>query len=343
VYKIIPQLPTKDFGLSIHNNIAEAEIDKPVDLWYRTVAHECMLRNIPVIGEGYFTEQTEEVQSMAIPCPRLVDEEYRAMTGVPGITGVKEYFGVLPLIPDLNLAMFTARLRDPNATTDQLLDRITKRFGKQQLQVKQMSEEMSEAMRYFPFEATWFMRLISQSSIDHGWSGATIRGAMADTPDWNSSRHALFMKCDDRQPHPDMLDDVQLRCEMSADHMRVAQTLLPDLIANSNGADQETFQKLQKNLDHFQRVATSYALHLRETNIAMMLRNDVTAGRPLTPRLVDEMKQLLAEDVENQSGEGRVIDMQKAFDANPAKFVQEHLVPTEKTVLERGIFTATTR
>jgi hypothetical protein len=302
-----------------------------------------MLRGIPVIGEGYFTEQTEEVQSMAIPCPRLVDEEYRAMTGVPGIVGVKEYFGVLPLIPDLNLAMFTARVRDPNASTDQLLDRVTKRFGNQQASVKQMSEEMSEAMRYFPFEATWFMRLISKSSIDHGWSGATIRGQMADTPDWNSSRHGMFMKCDDRQPHPDMLEDVQLRCEMSADHMRSAQVLLPGLISNSIGLDQETFQKLQKNLDHFQRVATSYALHLRETNVAMMLRNDVTAGRPMTPRLVDEMKQLLARDVENQSGKGRVVEMQKAFDADPTAFVKEHLVPTEKTVLEKGIFTATTR
>jgi hypothetical protein len=224
-----------------------------------------------------------------------------------------------------------------------LLDRISKRFGKEQPQVKQMSEEMSEAMRYFPFEATWFMRLISKSSIDHGWTGATIRGQMADTPDWNSSRHALFMKCDDRQPHPDMLEDVQLRCEMSADHMRAAQVLLPGLVADSNGTDRETFQTLQKDLDHFQRVATSYALHLRETNVAMMLRNDATAGRPLTQRLVDEMKQLLANDVKNQSGQGRVVEMQKAFDTDPAAFVKEHLVPTEKTVLEKGIFTATTR
>ncbi len=47
IYKIIPQLPTDHFALMIHNNIAEAEINKPVDLWYRTVAHLCRERQIP--------------------------------------------------------------------------------------------------------------------------------------------------------------------------------------------------------------------------------------------------------------------------------------------------------
>ena len=51
----------------IHNNIAEAEINKPVDLWYRTVAHLCRERQIPVCGEGYFTSMTEEVQDLADP------------------------------------------------------------------------------------------------------------------------------------------------------------------------------------------------------------------------------------------------------------------------------------
>ena len=60
------------------------------------------------------------------------------MTGVNGIVGVKEYFGVLPIISDPNREMFTARLKNPNATTDQLLDQITEHFGPQQAEVKKM-------------------------------------------------------------------------------------------------------------------------------------------------------------------------------------------------------------
>ncbi len=343
IYKIVPQLPTDHFGVSIHNNIAEAEIAKPVDLWYRTLAHMCRQRNIPVIGEGYFCAETEEVQSLAIPCPRLVDEEYRAMTSVDGIVGVKEYFGVLPLMPDLNLAMFTARLKDANATTDQLLDEITSRFGPQQAEVKRVCEELSEAMRFMPWEASWHLRLLSKASIDHGWSAATIHGGMADTPSWNSTRHAMFMKCDNAQPHPDMLEDVQLRCEIAADHLESAEALLPALIDKSSAADPQMFQRLAKDVDHFRRVATSYALHLRETNVAMLLRGDVDGKRAPTPKLVEEMKRLFDADVENQHGHGRVVEKRAAFNADPAKFVKEQLVPTDKTPLEKGVFTLTTR
>ena len=67
------------------------------------------------------------------------------MIDVPGIVGVKEYFGVLPLVPDLNRAMFTARLKKPDATTDDLLGQIMP-----DEQVRKLSEEMSEAMRFMP-------------------------------------------------------------------------------------------------------------------------------------------------------------------------------------------------
>lgn len=343
IYKIVPQLPTDHFGLSIHNNVAEVQIAKPVDLWYRTVTRMCRERGIPVIGEGYFCAETEEVQSLAIPCPRLVDEEYRAMTGVEGIVGVKEYFGVLPLMPDLNLAMFAARLKQPDATTDELIDQITLKFGAQQADVKKVCEELSEAMRFMPWEASWHLRLLSKASIDHGWSAATIHGQMADTPSWNSTRHAMFMKCDDRQPHPDMLEDVQLRCEIAADHLKAAATLLPTLVEKTSGPDRQMFQRLTKDVDHFLRVATSYALHLRETNVAMLVRGDIEAKRELTPKLLEEMKRLLDADVENQHGEGRVVAMRDAFTKDPAGFVRERLVPTEKTPLEKGHFTLTTR
>jgi hypothetical protein len=246
-------------------------------------------------------------------------------------------------VPDLNLAIFSARLKQPDATTDDMLRQVTARFGERQGDALKVCEELSEAMRLMPWEASWFVRLLSKASVDHGWSAATIRGQMADTPSWNSTRHAMFMKCDDRQPHPDMLEDVQLRCELAADRLAAALALLPPLIEHASGPDRAMFERLSKDADHFRRVATSYALHLRETNLAKILRDDVEAGRPMTPRAVEEMKRLLDADVANQNGQGRVVHRRDAFAADPAKFVKEHLLPTEKTVLEKGHFTLTTR
>jgi hypothetical protein len=287
---------------------------------------------------------TEEVQDLSIPCPRLVDEEYAAMTAVPGIEGVKEYFGVVPVVPDANRELFTARVKNPDATTDQLIDQITAHFGTQQAEVKRIYEELGEAMRIVPFEASWHLRLISKASIDHGWSGATIHGGMADTPAWNSTRHAIFMKCDDRQPHPDMLEDVQLRCEIAAGRMKAVLEALPGLIDKlAPGPDRAAFEKLGKQLDHFHRVMVSYALHLRETNVAMLLRGDLESKRALQPNLLAEMQRLLDADVKNQHSRGRVVDMRDQFNADPPKFIKEQLAPTEKAVYEKGYFTLTTR
>lgn len=344
IYKIVPQLPTENFGLMIHNNIAEAQINKPVDLWYRTVTRMCQQRGIPVCGEGYFTAMTEEVESLSIPCPRMVDEQFLAMTAVPGIIGVKEYFGVDPRPTDFNLAIFTARIKHPNATTDQLLDGITARFGNQQPAVRNILEKLSEAMRHVPFEASWHLRLISKASIDHAWTAATIHGGMADTPSWNSTRHSMFMKCDNAQPHPDMLEDIQLRCEIAAGHMKSALDALPALVEKlAPGKDREMFEKLQKEVDHFYRVMTSYALHLRETNVAMLIRGDVEAKRPMQENLVAEMKKLLQADVENQRGKGPVLRMRDEFNVDAAKFVNEHLRLPEKPAYPRGVFSLTSQ
>jgi hypothetical protein len=103
------------------------------------------------------------------------------------------------------------------------------------------------------------------------------------------------------------------------------------------------FERLAKDLDHFRRVAMSFALHLRETQVALVLRGDLEAKKAMTPRCVEEMKKLLDADVENQRGKGRVVEMREFFARDPEKFVREKLVPTEKTTHERGVFSITTR
>jgi hypothetical protein len=89
------------------------------------------------------------------------------------------------------------------------------------------------------------------------------------------------MKIDNAQPHFWMLEDVELRCKLAADLLDQASGLssrLNDELPNPK--DREQFQKIQKDVDIFRRVSRSYALHLRETNVAQMLRQDLAANRP---------------------------------------------------------------
>jgi hypothetical protein len=343
IYKILPQLPVENFGLIIHCNIAEAEIARPADLWYRQVARLASERHLPVIGEAAFGDMTEETQDFSVPCPRLADEQFLAMTRVPGIVGIKEYFGSLPGRVDLNVAMFAERLKGNVGPTDDLLRQVTARFGPQQAAVLRVIKHTTDAMQMYPWEAAWQFRLTSHASTDHGWSAAYVHGQMADTPSWNSTRRGLFMVTDDRQQHPDLLEDVGLRCDLAADDLQHAIPLAKELAAGlPDEPDRAYFARLADDADGFTRVARSFALHLRETNVAWLLRGDLEKGRPLTPALVAEMKDLLAKDAENQHRQGRVVEMEKLFADRPEEFLKTKLLPA-KTTLEKGHFTVTTR
>jgi len=48
----------------------------------------------------------------------------------------------------------------------------------------------------------------------------------------------------------------------------------------TDGADRAQFERMQKDAEIFRRVSRSYALHLRETNVTQMLRQDLAAGNP---------------------------------------------------------------
>ncbi len=344
VYAIVPQLPRRDFGLIIHANIAEAQLALPVDVWVRNTARMCRELGIPLVAESFFASASEEIEPLSIPAPRLVDQAYRAFMGVPGIVGFKEYYGINTDAPDLDMDLLKARLQDPLRPTDELISTITRRFGAAQAQVRAYLKLVSDALETYPWDASWSAREVGRASADHGWSGATIQGASWSTPSWQSTRHARFMKTDSTQPHFWMLEDVELRCKLAADLLDEASTLSAQfLIRLPTPADRTQFKQIQDDVDHFRRVSRSYALHLRETNIAQMLRQDLSAGRPPTAALVTELRQLLDTDVANQNGQGRVIAMRRLYAGDPEGFVRQYLIPTSSTEAEQGPFTLTTR
>jgi hypothetical protein len=344
VYAMLPKIPRAGFGLIIHANIAEAQLALPVDVWFRNTARMCRDLGIPVLAESFFASATEEIEPLSIPAPRLVDEEYSAFVAVPGIVGIKEYFGINTDAPDFDVELLQSRLRNPSRSTDDLIADITRRFGAAQIDVRSYLELLAEAIQTYPWDASWSAREVGKASIDHGWSGATIQGAVWPTPAWQATRHAKFMKTDSTQPHFWMLEDVELRCKLTADILDKARDLSARVLDElENPADKAQFRQIQNDVDIFRRVSRSYALHLRETNVTQMLRQDTEAGRSMNTALLNELGQLLEADVNNQNGRGRVIEMRRLFLADPGEFVREYLIPTEKVIYEKGFFTLTTR
>jgi hypothetical protein len=333
VYEILPKLPRTDFGLIIHSNIDEVHLVAPGDGWFQTVARMGRKLGLPVVAEGVFSSTPQETYSISIPAPRLVDEAYLTFMRTPGIIGIKEYVGINTNASDLNLDILQARLHDNSRSTDELVAEITSRFGAGQADARAYLDLISDAFQAYPWDASPNTFVIGAQSPDHGWSGATIRGMdlpsdSAFTPAWNSTRHARLMIISD-DAHPDfwMLEDVELRCKAAADLLDRATDLYARLKGElTNRGDKAEFEQIQTGIDLFRRVSRSYALHLRETNVAQMLRQDLAAGRPMTAALVKELGQLLASDVANQQGHGRVVEMRRLCLENPEEFIHRYLI-----------------
>jgi hypothetical protein len=58
---------------------------------------------------------------------------------------------------------------------------------------------------------------------------------------------------------------------------------------------------------------------------------------------VEELRRLLDADVDNQKGQGRVVEMRRLYNESPEEFVRRYLVPATGMPNERGNFSLTTR
>ena len=236
------------------------------------------------------------------------------------------------------------RLTGFTGATSEVMQRIAAPYGPAREKVLEYIGLLSDARQMFPWDASWNGREVGRAKLDHGWAAATIRGEVANTPDWRSTRRTVFMQTDNSQPHFWLLEDVELRCRIAAEVTQQALKIGKQVIDLVSSDDEKTFfSNIQRDADYFRRVSVSYAAHIRETNIAQQLRQDIAWNRPLNERLVAEMGKVLDEDVANQDGKGRVVEMKRLFAEDAAEFVANYLLPTNLTRAEMGVFTMTTR
>jgi hypothetical protein len=330
-------------GLSLHTNIAEAQSALPVDRWLKNMACLASARGIPVIVEGFLGGASEEVEPYThLTYPLVVLHMLQVIGQVPGVIGIKEYYGLLPDKEDPNLRMTGLFLADPGISEKAALEELSRPYGEASLQIRQYWELCSLAFELFPWDASWFIREIGRSDPSHSMSAAFLRGYCAETPAWLSTRAALFMKVDNAEAHPWMLEDVQLRCELAADRiekaLKAGRHALPLIPADLLGEFGESLRELEE----FLRRARAYAYHLRETNLVSLLRNMQSRAEQLSPGLLKELHNLLIADQQNQRQEEPIGAAMRLLESNPVAFL-DTFFKVEENNISKGYFSLTSR
>ena len=266
----------------------------------------------------------------------------RAVSQVPGVTGIKEYYGLLPDQENPNLAAVGLYLADPQMSDEVLLARLAEPYGKSAKTMAQFWALTSEGMELFPWDTSWFIREIGRSDPVHALSAAFLRGYCAETPSWLSTRDAIFMKVNDQEPHPWMLEDVQLRCELAAERFETAlqmgQEVLPELAPGFVPA----FRLNLEELGGLLACARAYAYHIRASNLAASLRRIRTVGVSPPDRLVAELRAVLLADQANMGTPEPLEPALRLLSLDLDAFLETYFCFAENQA-SKGVFSLTSR
>jgi hypothetical protein len=340
IFAIVRDLPVGNFGLMLHSNIAEVQAANPVDTWFRNTARMASERGIPVIGEIFMSSATEEVEPLQhVACPRLVFQQIRAVQGVPGVVGIKEYFGTRPMLNDPNLQMAARVFAQPDAPLDEHLLALTKNFGAATKFINLAWEAAADGMERFPWDVCWKFRRIANAphTVYHGWDGFWIKGHLVDSPSWCSTRRTVFMTTEDDALHPWLIEDIALRWREAAKCLASAAFYYACAPIKSSPELQADVNHWLQDVNALLQISLAYALHAEETLVAETARRLAEKNRP-TESLHLRLRELLRQDADNQSehksmpppGYVTATEMLARFNAGPAGWLATHLrLPSE--------------
>ncbi|MGO8745079.1 MAG: hypothetical protein ACLQNE_03730 [Thermoguttaceae bacterium] len=312
----IESLDPAGLGLVMHCNSAECMATMSVDRWVKNMGAIAKRRGIPVMVQYFLGGTSEETEPFFLSHPLVTLRGLKAIAAIPGLTGIKEYYGLGPDRDDPNLRMTGLFFGNLAIGEEEALEELAKPYGAAGDAMIRFWRLAGEGMELFPWETTWFIREIGRSRVDHSLSAATLRGMDISTPTWRSSRHSTFLRIEPAYPpHPWMLEDVQLRCEAAARRMGEALRVGIPLQQNLPQEVSASFALNLLDLGRFQRRTLAYAYHLRETNLVTCLRAAKNDGQQaVAQRITKELLAVMTADLQNVCKEKRA----KLGDPNPA-------------------------
>ncbi|HVU56870.1 MAG TPA: hypothetical protein VHD83_17530 [Puia sp.] len=332
-YRAVDLLDSTCTGLSIHSDIAEVQVALPADRWFRNIVVQAKERKMPVIGEVWTGGPTEEVEPyLHIAAPLATLHALRAVAAC-GPDGIKEYYGNVPDKEDPNLRMTGIFFHEPGIGDDVALAELAKPYGAAAAKDMALYWRLaSEAIALYPWDVSWLAREIGRSDPAHLLTAAVLKGASWQTPSWQSTRRTSFMRTDDTaQPNFWMREDIQLRCEQAALKMEAAIKVASGVRDKAPSRYRDVFVKSMYELDGVKKRTLAYAYHLRETNLAEVVRSG-----GIRREHVDEMRSLLEKDRTNQGGSPDIDAALRLLDQDSDRFFATYFLPTGPSGRKEG-------
>lgn len=333
IYDMLDRLPARNFGMMLHNNIAEVQMTNPGDRWFRNMVMLCRERDIPVCGELFLTGANEEVEPLQhMAAPAIIYHQLDAMYRI-GVQGIKEYYGTRPDLDDPNLHMAGLLLQEPGLSLEEAMARLCTRYAPVQEAVRQAFELENRGLCLFPWDLSWRLRAICQQHTAwHGDQAFWYPGSVAPSPSWKSTRRAIFMMTEDEPAfHPWLTEDLSLRFCHSAAAMKEAASLLKQAEEESGNT---IFGIWAADALRFGAVAQDLGLHAEETLAAGHIRRRAEQGQEIPSFLIERMDRALCLDLENQTlssavapgTESRAAARLKEFREDPAAFSKKYFL-----------------
>jgi hypothetical protein len=338
IFACIPHLPVHNFGMFMHVNIAEAQITKPVDVWFKNTARMLKARGIPVVGEGFFSGATEEVEPLQnIADTRLVYEELNALAAVPGLVGVKEYYGLSPDKFDPDQLITAVVLNNPGISYENAITKIALQFNGAQYNITKAWESVSDGMQLFPWDLSWNIRELPQNkqiTVYHRWDIAQINGYVAISPSWRSNRRAMFITTENQPLDPWVYEDVEKRSEAAADSFLLGINYYKLSVPTTPQSLQQYLNYSIHDLRVMEQSSRALQCYCREANLVYLMRQYVNNSQPIPDDLIRRFKNIVKLDINNQDKalvannlhETTARQTLDAFEKNPPGWIKEHLL-----------------
>lgn len=331
VYKSMDLLDVSSVGVAIHSSIAEVQIALPADRWFRNVVRKANQMQMDVIAEVWLGGPTEEVEPyLHIAFPLATLKALRAVNEAGLLTGIKEYYGNVPDKEDPNLRMSGIFFKNPKIGDEAALKQLAIPYQAASAEVIKYWTLTSEAMEFYPWDVSWLAREVGRSEPSHAMTAAVLKGASWQTPSWQSSRRSAFMRTDEADlPNFWMREDIQLRFEQTA--AKIAEALTSATLAEPHVPERirSEFTKGKIELAEMRRRCLAYVYHLRETNLADLMRNEKKNGFAVSNKYIAEMKELLSNDRNNQNQAEPVTTALNLLNTDLDKFLNTYFLPSD--------------
>jgi hypothetical protein len=340
IYACIPSLPVKNFGMFLHSNIAEVQLTRPVDVWFKNMVRLLAAKNIPVVGELFLASGTEELEPLgSIAAPRLVGEEFDALALCESLSGIKEYYGTLPDKYDPSLQMAGIKMTNPGISNQQALKELARPFGEDS-GILEAWEATAMGISLYPWDASWRLRSVPRNAagiqVFHQWAVAQILGEVAASPSWKSTRQGLFMATENEVRDPWFFEDIELRCQASASKLSEAIAAF-EKISLKTGITSPYHDYITgtiSDLRILEQYVTAIRCYCRESNLAWMMRKYTKTGQTIPASLVARFEEIMKTDIANQKkgyvtrqmNEPTAEEMLALFRKDPAAWANTHLI-----------------